>query len=88
VNLDIKAIFEGYAQGINHTATKDSPYNYRVMDYAFSREEQEEEPAKREILNKIKTIHVKAQSGSLEDYKTILFLIKQIEPTIAKLAGK
>ena len=88
MNKDIKAIFEGYDQGINHTSTKNSPFDYKVTDYAFSREEQEEGGLRKEILSKLNIIYKKAISGSQEDYKNILFLLKQLEQMVSRVAGK
>ena len=88
MNKDIKAIYEGYDQGINHSETKNSPYQYKVTDYAFSREEQEEVGVKKDILSKLNIIHKKATSGSSEDYKNILFLLKQLEQMVLRVAGK
>ena len=87
---DIKAIYENYDQGINHTTTKEAGYSYKVMEYPASREEQEEstDTLRKRVALELNNMTKRAQRGLKEDYNYILLNLNNIIQDISRIAGK
>jgi len=90
VKKDIKAIYENYDQGINHTTNNNTSYSYKAMEYPASREEQEEssDTLRKRIALELNNMTKRAQRGLKEDYNYILLNLNNIIQDISQIAGK
>jgi hypothetical protein len=90
VKRDIKAIYESYNQGMNHTTNSGTAYEYAPTEYTTSRDEQEEstEILRKRVALELNNMSKRAQRGLKEDYNYILLNIKNIIQDISSIAGK